>query len=202
MRVYSLYPKYGRRFLDGGVPPVGERKPCPCGINDVNYPPPERYWKNIQLDQGSFVSSILWGWEVLGVTEELKDALQNEEFEGIEFEPIKIVDDNRPSTDRKKLPLERIPQLYRCKPLTFIPMHQDYTDRYDITLCPECGREISKTLERKLVLDGNRHPGTDFFGLTAIDGGYNGGMLCSERGKAFLEAYPQTHCRFKEEEVR
>lgn len=50
---------------------MGERKPCPCGINDVNYPPPEEYWKYIELDQGSFVSSILHAWEVLGVTEEL-----------------------------------------------------------------------------------------------------------------------------------
>ncbi len=202
MRVYSIYPRHGRRFLDGGVPPVGERKKCPCGLNDMNYPPPERYWKNIDLVQGSFVSSILHAWYVLGVTGALKDALQKEGFEGIEFEPIEIVEDNRPSNDRKKLPLKQIPQLYRCKPLTFMPPHQDYIDRYEITWCPECGREISKHLEREWVLDGNRHPGTDFFGLRAnrVRGGTM--RLCTERGKAFLESYPRTHCRFKEEEVR
>lgn len=202
MRVYSVDSRYGRRFLKGGVPPVGERKPCACGNQDVNYPPPEQYWKNIELDQGSFVSSILHAWKVLGVTGELKDALQKEGFEGLEFEPIEIVEDNRPSKDRKKLPLEQIPQFYRCKYLTSIPMHQDYTDLYDVTPCPDCGRAVSNHLMRKLILDGNRHPTTDFFGLTWSGRSYGTYHLCTERAKTFLEAYPHTHCSFDEEEVR
>lgn len=202
MHIYYFGDSCARRTLRGGVPPVGERKPCSCGNQDVNYPPPEEYWKNIELDQGSFVSSVLWAWQVLGVTGELRDALQNEGFEGLEFSPIEIVKDIRPSKDKKKLPLEQIPQFYRCKCLTFIPVHQDYINRYDITWCPECGREISKHLERDLILDGEHHPGTDFFRIILGDGRHGWSTLCSERGKAFLEAYPQTHCSFTEEEVR
>ncbi len=202
MRIYRFGPRHGRRFLSGGVPPVGERRPCPCGLNDMNYPPPEQYWKTIKLSQGSFVSSILHAREVLGVTGELKDALQKEGFEGLEFEPIEIVEDNRPSKDKKKLPLDQIPQLYRCKLLTFIPMHQDYIDRYDVTWCTQCDREISKHLMRESILDGEHHPGTDFFRLRSSNGRFGTMKLCTERGKAFLEAYPHTHCRFTEQEVR
>ena len=200
MRVYKFRDNLVRRTLSGGVPHVGERKPCPCGLSDMNYPPPEQYWKNVYIDQGSFVSSILWAWQELGVTGELRDALQKEGFEGIEFEPIEIVEDSRPSKDKKKLPLEQIPQLYRCKRLTFIPVHQDYINRYNITWCPECGREISKHLQRDWILDGEHHPGTDFFGIRSS--GCLLMNLCSERGKTFLESYPHTHCRFTEEEVR
>ena len=54
------------------------------------------------------------------MTEELKDAFQREGFEGIEFEPSAIVEDVRPSKDKKKLPLEQIPKFYRMKRLTSI----------------------------------------------------------------------------------
>jgi len=204
MRVYSFVARHGRRFLDGGVPPVGERKPCPCGKQDVNYPPPEKYWKNIELDQGSFVSSILWAWQFFAVTGELKDALQKEGFEGLEFEPVEIVKDDRPSTDKKKLPLEQIPQFYRCKLLTAIPLHQDHIDRYNVRQCPECGmiHDAWTPLKVRQILDGKRRPGTDFFGMSWGDSRHGWSTLCTERGKAFLEAYPHTHCRFKEEEVR
>lgn len=202
MSVYRFADSHARRVLRGGVPPVGERKPCSCGINDVNYPPPEQYWKNIDLEQGSFVSSILWAWEVLGVTEELRDALQKDGFEGLEFEPIEIVEDSRPSKDRKKLPLEQIPQFYRCKLLTFIPMHEDYNELYDVKPCPECGRQLSDHLVRESILDGDRHPGTDFFGISWNGRRYGSVKLCTKRGKAFLEAYPDTHCTFTEKEVR
>ncbi|MDE0042854.1 MAG: hypothetical protein OXT74_12520, partial [Candidatus Poribacteria bacterium] len=134
MTVYRFADSHARRVLRGVVPAMGERKPCSsCGINDVNYPPPEEYWKYPRLDQGSFVSSIFWTIMTgFYVTEELKDALQKEGFEGLEFEPIEIVEDDRPSKDKKKLPLEQIPQFYRCKLLTAIPLHQDYIDRYNV----------------------------------------------------------------------
>ena len=192
--------------MDGGVPPVGERKKCPCGRNDVNYPPPEEYWRYVDLDQGSFVSSILWsiltGFYVTG---DLKDALQKEGFEGIEFdpEPVEIVEDNRKWRDRKKLPLDQIPPFYRVKLLTSIPIHQrDVIDRYDVKPCPDCGRILTNHLDMPIILDGKHHPGTDFFGVRWSAGRYGAHRLCTERGKAFLEAYPDTHCRFEEYELR
>lgn len=145
MRVYSVRSKTGRRFLDGVVPAVGERKKClSCGRMNVNYPPPEKYWNKVKLSQGSFVSSIFW--TILTdfyVIEELKDAFQEEGFEGIEFgsEAVEIVEDNREWRDRKKLPLDQIPPFYRVKLLTNIPIHQDFVDLYNMKTCPECGRE-------------------------------------------------------------
>ncbi len=207
MSVYSFRDNLRRRVLRGGVPPVGERKKCAsCGRNDVNYPPPEEYWKYPRLDQGSFVSSILWAWEVTGVTEELRDAFQKEGFEGIEFEsePIEIREDNRESKDRKKLSLDKIPPFYRIKLLTAIPLHQDFIDLYDMGTCPECGATRSDwtPLKGKRILDRKGHPGTDFFGACWKGERYGSFGLCTERGKAFLEAYPNTHCFFEEEELR
>ncbi len=207
MNVYYFQQDSGRRVLDGGVLPVGERKPCSsCGRRDENYPPPEEYWKYVDLDQGSFVSSILWARYVTGVTEELKDALQKEGFEGIECapEPIEIVEDNRPWKDRNKLPLKKIPPFYRVKLLTSIPIHQDFVDLYNMKTCPECGAIHSDwtPLKGEKILDGKHHPGTDFFGISYGGSRYGSHTLCTERGKDFLEAYPNTHCDFDELELR
>ena len=155
--------------------------------------------RDVKLYQGSFVSNILWEIGYLHVTEALKNALQNEGFEGLAFEPTNIVVDERPSKDRRKLPLERIPQFYHVKLLTSIPLHQDFIELYDVKSCPgECGREISKHQIEPLILDGKRHPGTDFFGGVE----QHGWMLCTERGKAFLENYPKTYCYFEQVELR
>ena len=200
MRVYRIGETCSRRYLSGGVLPVGEVKPCPCGRNNVNYPPPESYWKNVELDQGSFVSNILW-WTLFNgfhVTEELKDSLQKEGFEGLAFEPTVIVKDSRPSKDKKKLPLEQIPQFYRVKFLTFIPLHHDFIELYDPKYCPECGRDITPRDVPPPILNAKSHPGTDFFRVER----YGVVDCCTERGKAFLENYPKTFCRFTQVELR
>ncbi len=173
-----------------------------------NAPPPKSHWTNIYIGQGSFVSSIL---STLGqdlyVIEELKQAFQSEGVEGVEFEPTEIVDDARPSKDKKKLPVEQIPQFYRVKLLTAIPFHQDYMDFFlcSTKLCPECGKRTnigeSKFSRKPLILDKNRHPGTDFFGVDNGDGKPRC-HLCTAKGKAFLEKYPQTYCRFEQVELR
>ena len=147
MKIYSFYEDHSirRRYLRGGVAslvPEGQKhRRCSLCDASLDYPPPESHWNNIYIMQGSFVSSILWGWEAFHVTEALKDAFQKEEFEGIAFEPTVIVEDERPSKDKKKLPFDQIPQFYRVKLLTGIPQHQDYLELYGTnTSCPECGR--------------------------------------------------------------
>ena len=117
------------------------------------------------------------------MTEELKDAFQREGFEGIEFEPSAIVEDVRPSKDKKKLPLEQIPQFYRMKRLTSIPFHQDFIELYDVKSCPECGATKSKYMSEPLIFDGKRHPGTDFFGVSF--GNHTGGTTALKEGRRF-----------------
>lgn len=204
MNVYAIYQTSKRRYLTGGVQllvPEGQKhRRCSLCTQTLEYPPPESNWNKIELDQGSFVSNILWGRLNLHVTEGFKDAFQNEGFEGIEFEPTEIVEDDRPSKDKKKLPLEQIPQFYRLKLLTNIPYHQDFIELYDLKSCSECGSTLSKYMSGPLIFDGKRHPETDFFGTSY--GSHSGGRYCSERGKAFLESYPQTYCRFEQVELR
>lgn len=176
--------------------------PTKCGVNAINYPPLEPHWKNVELEQGCFVSSFLWAWQSLSVTAALKEALQKERFEGLAFEPTKIVKDDRPSRDRKKLPLDQIPQFYRLKRLTAIPLHQDFVDLYNVRRdCPVCqSLRTDRTLE-PYILDGNHHPGTDIFDAS-WEGELFDGPFCSERAKSFLEKYPKTYCRFTEVELR
>jgi len=204
MRVYKIGENCKRRNLNGIVARVEEAKACPakCGVNAINYPPPESHWKNVELDQGSFVSSFLWAWQSLSVTEALKEALQKEGFEGLAFEPTKIVKDDRPRRDRKKLPLDQIPQFHRVKLLTSIPLHQDFVELYNVRRdCPVCqSLRTDRTLE-PYILDGNHLPGTDIFDAS-WEGELFDGPFCSERAKAFLENYPQTFCNFTQVELR
>lgn len=207
MNVYRVGGTSKRRYLNGGikslVPKGQEHRRCSsCGAS-LDYPPPESYWKNIYLDQGNFVSDILW--EVFHVTDDLKEAFQNEGFEGLAFEPTEIVEDRRPSKDRNKLPFGKIPQFYRVKLLTSIPLHHDFIELYDVKSCPECGRTLSKHQIEPFILDWKRLPGTDFFRVVNDVSGKQIGFsvqCCSERGKAFLESYPKTFCRFTQCELR
>ena len=189
MSIYAFWEgSIRRRYLTGGYVPF-ERKRCSCG---VMHRTPEYREKYVKLIQGSFVSNILWSIIYTPhVSEELMKAFQREGFEGVAFEPTEIVTDARPSGDRKKLPLDQIPPFYRVKLLTSIPLHPDFIELYDVTYCPECGRARSKHRTEPLILDGKRHPGTDFFRVEKW-----GASLCTERGKAFLENYPKTYCDF------
>lgn len=204
MNVYAIYQTSKRRYLTGGVQslvPEGQKhRRCSLCTRTLEYPPPESTWNNIELDQGSFVSNILWGRLNLHVTEGFKDAFQNEGFEGIEFEPTEIVEDDRPSKDKKKLPLDQIPQFYRLKLLNSIPLHQDFIEIGFLRNCDECGRSMTTPAYDRTppILDASRHPGTDFFRVERY-GVVNG---CTEKGKAYLESYPQTYCRFEQVELR
>ena len=195
MKVYACWQGYTRRrFLTGGFVPF-ERKRCSCGVMP---PTPEDRKKYVKLNRGSFVSNILWSiLYTPHVSEELMEALQTEKFEGLAFEPTEIVTDARPSGDKKKLLLEQIPQFYRVKLLTSIPLHQDFIQLYDVKYCPECGLASSKRKVEPLIFDRKRHPKTDFFQIEKW-----GGVLCTERGKAFLEDYPKTYCSFRQYELR
>ena len=196
MSVYAFWEgDFRRRFLTGGFVPY-ERKRCACGAMP---PTPENRKKYVKLDQGSFVSNILWSIIYTPhVSEELMDALQQERFEGLAFEPTEIVTDARPSGDRKKLPLNQIPPFYRVKCLTSIPLHPDFIELYDVKYCPECGAVSSKCKVEPVIYDGRSHPGTDFFCAER----YGNAILCTERGKAFLENYPKTYCKFIPHELR
>ena len=186
-----------------------EHKQCStCGAT-LDYPPPEAYWNDVSISQGSFVSNILWTtWTGIHVTEELKNAFTKEGLEGLVFEPTEIVEDDRPNRDKIKRSLERIPQFYRVKFETSIPLHQDFIELHDITYCSKCGYEDrGECREGPVVLDKGHYPGTDFFEIEAgAQGGHAGSIcgsrLCTERGKAFLESYPKTYCRFKQVELR
>ena len=184
MNIYRFFADYGisRRYLRGNSTRF-ERKP------DSNYQRANTNYRDVKLKQGSFVSNILWDWGHFHVTEALKEALQKDGFEAnaFEFEPTEIVEDKRPSKDRKKLPLDQIPQFYHAKLITSIPLHQDYTVPVRGSLNPP-----------PLILDGTHHPGTDFFRVPRL------GLVqcCTERGKAFLESYPKTYCNFSRCELR
>ena len=173
-----------------------KRKRCACGAMPAM---PEDRKKYVKLDQGSFVSNILWFIIYTPyVSEELMDALQKERFEGLAFEPTEIVTDVRPSGDRKKLPLDQIPPFYRVKCLTSISLHPDFIELYDIKYCPECGAVSSKCRVESVIYDGRSHPDTDFFYAER----YGIAILCTERGKTFLENYPKTYCDFIPRELR
>lgn len=195
MSIYAFWQGgHRRRFLTSGFLPY-ERKRCACGVMP---PMPEDRKKYVKLDQGSFVSNILWFIIYTPyVSEELMDALQQERFEGLAFEPTEIVTDVRPSGDRKRLPLDQIPPFYRVKCLTSISLHPDFIELYDVKYCPECGAVSSKRKTEPLILDQKRQPETDFFQLEKW-----GAILCTERGKAFLEKYPKTYCKFTLYELR
>ena len=202
MSIYNIGEIYERRrYLKGGLAPY-ERKRCSCGVMPDT---PEHRLKYVRLDQGSFVSNIFW-YRLFTphVIEELMNAFQSEGFEGLAFEPTEIVADKRPSKDRKKLPLNQIPQFYRVKCLTSIPLHPDYIERRGITYCPECGavqtsvRYTIDDVNKPIILDGNRDPKTDFFRVER----FGASIVCTERGKAFLESYPKTYCRFTQCELR
>ena len=194
MAIYRVGQNFRRRYLRGGYAPFEHKKCASCG---ANHPVPDTHRKYVEIEQGSFVSNILWDWWYFHVTEELKKAFQKEGFEEIEFEPTEIVEDNRPSRDRQKLPLEQIPQFYWVKRQSSIPLHQDFIQLYDVKYCPECGLASSKRKEEPLIFDRKRHPKTDFFQIEKW-----GGVLCTERGKAFLEDYPKTYCSFTQYELR
>lgn len=204
MNVYGFGEDHSirRRYLRG-ISSRYERRRCSTCCPGSDYPVEvNTHNRDVKLHQGSFVSNILWDWGHFHVTDELKNALQKEGFEGIAFEPIEIVEDERPSKDKKKLPLEQIPQFYHVKLLTGIPQHQDYLELYGSNkYCPACGR--SKQDSRKLgrdilagthknILDVNHYPGTDIFGVDNGDG-IPRNHYCTERGKAFLESYPKTY---------
>lgn len=210
MGIYVFREGYGRRYLRGYCPltlDVHKRKTCSsCG----NVYTPDSHRKTVSLLQGNFVSNILWDdYGRFHATEPLKDAFQEEGFEGIEFESTEIVRDERPNRDKIKLPLERIPKFYRVKFLRSIPLHQDCIERYGITYCPKCGYETrgyeetfcDEYEEGPLILDKKHNPGTDFFEIEAgIEGCHAGSIcglrLCTEKGKAFLDNYPKTYCGF------
>ena len=196
MIVYKIGESFiRRRYLRGGYAPVEHKKCASCG---ANHPVPDTHRKYVEIHQGSFVSNILWDWGHFHVTEELKKAFQKEGFETVEFEPTEIVKDDRPSGDRKKLPLEQISQFYRVKLRSSIPLHQDFIQLYDLKYCPECDRNITKNLEPSVILDRKCHPGTDFFRVER----YGALNCCTERGKTFLENHPKTYCSFRQYELR
>ena len=208
MNIYSFYEDSSirRRYLDG-ISSRFERKQCSICCPGSDYPKLiSTHNRDVKLYQGSFVSNILWDWGHFHVTDELKNALQKEGFEGIEFEPTNIVVDKRPNKDKKKLPLDQIPQFYHAKLITSIPLHQDYIEWYNkshnVKHCPKCNREIAevhlKYLNEPLILDRNRHPGTDLMRVETK--GYKN--VCSERVKAFLETYPKTYLDFDRYELR
>ena len=192
-----------RRILRGGYVPF-EHKKCSCGVLPRT---PENRKKYVKLIQGSFVSNVLWSLLLVPhVSEELMEALQKEKFEGIAFEPTEIVTDARPSRDRKKLPLNQIPPFYRVKCLTSIPLHPDFIELHEIRFCPECGalNRKSPVPDGPIILDGKRHPGTDFFRIVVDSNNkqYASFISCTERGKTFLENYPKTYCTFHLHELR
>ena len=196
MGIYAFWQGgHRRRYLTSGFLPF-ERKRCACGVMPST---PENRKKYVKLDQGSFVSNILW-FIIYSphVSEELMDALQKERFEGLAFEPTEIVTDVRPSGDRKKLPLDQIPPFYRVKCLTSISLHPDFIELYDVKYCPECGAPRSKRIVESVIYDGRSQPDTDFFCVER----YGDTVLCTERGKAFLENYPKTYCDFTPRELR
>ena len=200
MNVYSIGETCKRRYLSGGIksliPKNQEHRRCSLCDASLDYPPPKSYWNSVYIDQGSFVSNILWGiGGFFHVTGALRDAFQKE---GIEFDQTVIVEDDRPSKDKKKLPLEQIPQFYWVKLLTNISYHQDFIELYDAQSCLECGRKLSEHQIEPFILDGTHHPNTDFF----RDELYGGCLLSTEKGKAFLESYPKTYCRFTQCELR
>lgn len=195
MSIYAFWQgNHRRRFLTSGFLPY-ERKRCTCGVMP---PMPEDRKKYVKLDQGSFVSNILWFIIYTPyMSEKLMEALQKEKFEGLAFEPTEIVTDVRPSGDRKKLPLDQIPPFYRVKCLTSISLHPDFIELYDVKYCPECGAISSKRKTEPVILDGKSYPGTDFFRVEGF-----ASISCTERGKAFLENYPKTYCDFIPRELR
>ena len=151
MSIYSFWRGHQRRrFLEGGFVPY-ERKRCSCGLMPDK---PENLKKYVNLDQGSFVSNILWNITFSPhVSEELMEALQREGFEGMAYEPIEIVTDSRPSRDRKKLPLDQIPPFYRVKCLTSMEPHPDYIEAKEVKFCSLCGGKSSKYTEEPVILD-------------------------------------------------
>ena len=184
MNIYRFYNEsMPRRYLEG-ISLRFERRQCSTCCPGSDYPEVvSTHNRDVKLHQGSFVSNILWDWGHFHVTDELKNALQKEGFEGIEFEPTNIVVDERPNKDKKKLPLDQIPQFYWVKLLTNIPYHQDFIELYDVKSCPECGVTKSKYMSEPLIFDGKRHPGTDFFGVSF--GNHTGGTTALKEGRRF-----------------
>ena len=204
MNIYRFYEKFyedfsiRRHYLEGSSARY-ERRQCTTCCPGSDYPKRvNKHNRDVKLYKGSFVSNILWDRGPIHVTEKLKNAFQKEGFEELVFEPTKIVADKRPSKDRKKLPLDRIPEFYWVKCRTFIQPHEDFIEQYNIKYCSECGRKIVPYKRPPLILNRKHNPGTDFFALEQP----GHGRLCTEKGKAFLESYPKTYCDFELVELR
>lgn len=195
MKGYDFVSNHKRRYLWGLHAKLNEER-CPiCGrARDI----PESQRRYVELEQGSFVSNILWAQDIY-VTQELKTALKEGEFTGIDFEEAVIVKDSRPSSDKRKLPFEAIPSFYQVKFIACARLHSDFFKLYEPQLCYGCGRfTAGRRGDKPYILNASYLPGTDFFRLEE----YRFPKFCTERGKEFLEKYPNTYCLFTSCELR